>query len=102
MKNPGDLVQVISVRPGERMYGSVFKVQHRTAKTMGLQTKEEPGCGLVIQVLGTDSLHNDQLTGPPLVEILETHSVGFMGRTQQDSSRAYFYELGDNIYLILT
>lgn len=92
-------MQVISVKGGERLYANnSFRVVSRDENQMILRTLTKPMITVEIKVVGKHILHDDQLTGPPLVNVYETSlefsSGPFMSYT------AYFYDLGTIILLI--
>ena len=106
MKNPGELVCLMSVRPGERMHGrsDVRVVSQNNQNTrMMLAVDGEPKMSVeVCTVKDGETLHDDPLAGPPMVEVKEVLYDSLRGGSRTVSSRAFFYDLGDVVFLILT
>ncbi len=101
MKQAGDKVQVITFRPGERMYGSDYKIIERTPMYMLLVMDKDSKIQTSIHVISKNELHDDQLRGSPKVRVIDRNYNTGGHQRGDEVYTAYFYELGDNIFLIL-
>ena len=99
MNAAGQTVQVLSVRPGERLYGGAFEVVVRaTGKRMML--REHLGTILEIEAYGDGILSDDALSGPPTVLVTEYAWEKGNQKPRKDTYDAYYYEFGSTVLLI--
>lgn len=100
MKQAGEMVQVLSVQPGERVYARMFEVKRQTETKLELETKEEPKVAVKVKVVTGETLYSDQRSIPPQVSVSEIVSHPPAG-IRHSTYRAYFYDLEESILLIL-
>src|SRR3989344_8952783 len=104
MKQNGQKVQLVTFRPGKRMYGKDdYIIRDMNKKRMVLYTIDR-AINIVIEAADNGELDGDPLGGPPKVEVTEYFWDHRKQNPQKESYSAYYYELGDNgnnIFLVL-
>ena len=105
MKQAGDRVMLIAFRPGERMYGGWHKIIFCNRYLMKLEVEAQPSVlesHTKIEVVDRNELHDDCLSGPAQVRVTESVRDSYRGNSEKEEQyEAYYYEFGENIFLVL-
>ena len=105
MKQAGERVMLISFRPGERMYGGWHKIIFRDRKLMKLELEDTHSISemhVKIEVMDKGDLDDDCLCGPTRVKVTEYVRDSYRGSfIKEEQYMAHYYELGENIFLVL-
>lgn len=101
MNYAGDVVNVLQIRPGERLYSRRFGITYREQNRMELLDFDASKDVLEIAAQDGGTLHDDALMGPPKVTATLKTRFGLRSQPSQDVIEAYYYEIGDTILLLL-
>ncbi|KKS38211.1 MAG: hypothetical protein A3G49_04760 [Candidatus Sungbacteria bacterium RIFCSPLOWO2_12_FULL_41_11] len=105
MKQAGERVMLVTFRPGERMYGGWHKIIFRESKLMKLELEQQHSVSemhTTIEVTDRGELDDDSLCGPAAVRVTESFKDSHRGNTiKEEHYSAYYYELGEYIFLVL-